>query len=163
MWNFEAVFLKTSSGQLLPRNFGSYWFCFTCDVHEVHVTMKKEHKSWVLPEKGSLICSVRATIPKKVREKNLVTVAWPEYEPNSSSIRLLCLQLVADWSKSTPQLLRQLPPVARMTALSLVSGTPPTWSSWCTARNTSPRWKALTTTKRVPVQEGRRLKSRYDP
>ena len=25
MWNFEAVFLKTSSGQLLPRNFGSYW------------------------------------------------------------------------------------------------------------------------------------------
>ena len=26
MWNFEAVFLKTSSGQLLPRNFGSYWF-----------------------------------------------------------------------------------------------------------------------------------------
>ena len=25
MWNFEAIFLKTSSGQLLPRNFGSYW------------------------------------------------------------------------------------------------------------------------------------------
>ena len=26
MWNFEAIFLKTSSGQLLPRNFGSYCF-----------------------------------------------------------------------------------------------------------------------------------------
>ena len=38
MWNFKAVFLKTCSGQLLPRNFGSYWVDFSGPSKYRHVS-----------------------------------------------------------------------------------------------------------------------------